>query len=132
VRSENVEVIHRVLEHWRREEQIPASLLDPGAEWVTPPEGVEPGTRSGASGFAAAERDFARSFRVRDLVVDRVEERGERVVTALTVAVEGRRSGAATEFRLSVLWTLRSGRLARFEWVNDGEAAAATLRTESA
>ena len=53
--EENVEVVRRLYEAWEREGfGVVRELMDPSIEWVNPAYAVEPGTRRGYDGFAAA------------------------------------------------------------------------------
>jgi len=116
-----------VLDLWRRGERVPDELLDPEIEWVNPDRAVESGTRRGREGWARAQRNYTDSFELLDVEIERIAERGDRVITLLRMTSEGKGSGVSTTLRMSGIWTVRERRLARFEWHTGPEAALAAL-----
>jgi ketosteroid isomerase-like protein len=115
------EVVEKVLGHWTRDESLPEGLLDPDVEWVNPPDAIERGTRSGRGGWGGAEENWRQGFSSIRFEVERVEAAGDRVATAVRCFSVARGSGLEVEQVLGFLFTVRDGRVVRFEWSNDAE-----------
>ena len=71
--------------------------------------------------LAAVEGSFVDY--VHDL--NRLVEAGDKVMAYVTFRARGRDSGAVVEKPEQHVWTLREGRVVRFEWFNDEAAAKA-------
>ncbi|MFL5820896.1 MAG: nuclear transport factor 2 family protein [Solirubrobacteraceae bacterium] len=126
--DDNVEIVRRILETWRRGESPAAEgLLDEQVEWVNAPEAVEPGTRRGIRAFEAAAASVVESFENVRLEVDELIPSGDRVLMLGTIVVRGRESSAELRQRVAQLWTLRQGRALRVELLLDPERARAAL-----
>ena len=119
------EVVETVLGHWSRDESLPEGLLDPEVEWVNPHDAIERGTRSGRGGWGGAERNWRQGFSSIRFEVERTKAEGERVAAAVRCHSVARGSGLEVEQVLGFLFTVREGRVVRFEWSNDAEG---TLR----
>jgi len=115
------EVAEKVLALWSAGENLPGELLDPEVEWVNPTDSVESGTRHGTAGWEGAERNWTQSFSEVRFEIERAEERGDLVATAVRCFSTARGSGLEIERVLGFLWTIREGRVVRFEWSNDPE-----------
>jgi uncharacterized protein len=121
--EENVEVVRRILEQWEEGSPISSGLLDPEVEWVNPPDAVEPGTRRGIDAFGKAAQAVTDTIDGVRLEVDEILDAGERVALLATLYGRGRGSGVEVEFRLSHVWTIRDGKVVRFEWFNSATEA---------
>ena len=122
--EENVEVVRRILEVWGEEGSLMSSgLLDPEVEWVNPPDAVEPGTRRGIDAFDKAAQTVTDTIDGVRLEVDEILDAGERVALLATLYGRGRGSGVEVEFKLSHVWTIRDGKVVRFEWFNSATEA---------
>jgi ketosteroid isomerase-like protein len=127
------EIVRRIYAE-RLIDRDPKRLLDefatPDIEYVDPAEAVDPGTRRGRAEVGRALRRARQSFPSYEHELDEVFDRGDAVVAAVTF--RGGRRGSQSEIveRRAHTWTLREGRIVRFEWGRDLEAAlqAAGLR----
>ena len=123
----DLETIRRVYKAWNSPEGMAAALplMDPDIEYVNPESAIEGGTRRGYAGMtevlAAVEGSFV------DYVHDphRLVEAGDKVMAYVTFRARGRDSGAVVEKPEQHVWTLREGRVVRFEWFHDEAAAKA-------
>jgi len=108
--------------------------MDAAVEWMTadvefvnPHDAVEPGTRRGHDGFRAAIANMRATFPVFAYSVATLEERGDRVIASATF----RARSEAQETDISALrhhvWTMRDGKVVRFEWFNSREEALAAF-----
>jgi ketosteroid isomerase-like protein len=95
--------------------------MHPDIEWVNPPDAIETGTRTGVAGFEEAESAFPRAYSSIDIEVELLEERGDEVFLNTGVLFHGRASGIEFRQRIAMIFTLRDGRVTRFEWSNDPE-----------
>lgn len=119
VSQENVDVIRRIYAVWAKEgSPVPSGLLDPDIEWVNPPDAVERGTRRGVEEFATAVTALGDTFEGVAVDIDEILDAGDRVVVLATLHGRGRGSGADVEHRQGYVWTLRDGKVVRFEWFN--------------
>ena len=129
--EENVEIVRRGFEEWRRTRTLDFDLLDRDVEWVlhgTPAGEVSLRGKEGVRGWFA-DQDSAWSdqwWEVEDL---RKTSDG-RVLAFLTAHPVGRSSGTSVTLPLANIWTLRDGRVTRFEMFIDRDEAleAAGLR----
>jgi ketosteroid isomerase-like protein len=117
-------VVRRVYDMFTRAMSVDAAfaefqtLLHPDAEYVNPPDAVEPGTRRGIDGWRAALSSTAEglgqdaSFEVKELV-----ERGERVFALVSLRTGGTASGVEVDGpTIGTVWTVRDGLVCRFVW----------------
>ncbi|MGE5857805.1 MAG: nuclear transport factor 2 family protein [Solirubrobacterales bacterium] len=105
-------------------------MTDSDIEWVNPGDAIETGTRQGRRGFEEAESAFRRAYRSIRIEVERRVEFGGRVGLIAEALFEGRGSGIEVRQRMGMLFTIREGRLARFEWSNDPEGLLASVESE--
>lgn len=119
--ASNREIVDRILEHWRRLEAIPPELLADDVEFVNAPDAIEPGTRHGQTEFREAGSAFGRAYSSLEIEVERLTEAGDRVGVIAGMRLTGRGSGIEFNERMGWLFTIRDGRLARFEWSRDPE-----------
>jgi ketosteroid isomerase-like protein len=123
--QENVEIVRRIYEEQmmdRGQERL-RELFTPDVEYVNPPEAIEPGTRHGP---VAVEKAFRSSADYFDLPWNEVRELfdcGHAVVAAVSFRTRGRGSQSEVLQEEAHTWTLRDGRIARFEWGRDLGAA---------
>jgi uncharacterized protein len=116
--QENVEIVRGIYDAWALSD-FPGSehLLDPEIEYVNPPDAVEPGTRYGLAAFRrAVEQVFVEGWESWRYEPERFTPCGDRVAVVLRYRARGRGSRVDVEGRMSALWTLRGGKVVRFEW----------------
>jgi ketosteroid isomerase-like protein len=84
-----------------------------------PPYAVEPGVRRGLGAVAQAMRRFAEVWETSRHELRELYDCGDAVVAAVNWHIRGR--GSEREFvnKEAHTWTLREGRIARFEWGQD-------------
>jgi ketosteroid isomerase-like protein len=122
----NLETVRRLYEAWMRDGFGPVpDLMDPEIEWVNPPYAVEPGTRRGYAGFAAASDAFGAVYRDSRISDPKIYEAGERI--AVTARMSTRSVGdVPLEAERGYVFDLRDGKVVRFSWfVDPAEALAA-------
>jgi uncharacterized protein len=124
VSQENVDVIQRIYAVWAKEgSPIPSGLLDPEVEWVNPPDAIERGTHRGIEAFAGAADAVSDTFEGVGVDIDEMLDAGDEVVVLATLHGRGRGSGADVERRQGYVWTLRDGKVVRFQWFNHPDDA---------
>jgi ketosteroid isomerase-like protein len=129
----NVEIVRRIYEEGlihQDPERLVAELATPDIEYVNPPYAVEPGIRRGPAEVARALRRAHELFASPRYVIDQLFDCGDTVVAALRFYAQGRGSESEAVQEEVHSWTLRDGRIARFEWGRDRAKAleAAGLR----
>jgi ketosteroid isomerase-like protein len=95
--------------------------MHPDIEWINPQNAIETGTRQGHEGFGEAETAFRRAYSAIEIEVERQIERGDTVGVIVETLVHGRGSGIEVRQRQGMVFTIRDGRIARFEWSTDPE-----------
>ena len=126
--EENVELVRHLYESglFDRDPEELLKLATPDIEYVNPPYAVEPGVRHGLVAVAQAMRRFAEVWDTSRHELRELYDCGDAVVAAVKWHIRGR--GSEQEFvnKEAHTWTLRGGRIARFEWGQDlGTALAA-------
>ena len=117
--QENVEIVRSVYDAWARDQLPgPARLFDPKIEYVNPPDAVEPGTRHGLAAFSRAVHDMVEGWETWQIEPERFIPAGERVAVVVRYRAHWRTSGVDVESHESALWTLRDGKVVRYEWFN--------------
>ena len=125
----NAEIVRRFYETWSRGELPgPADCMDPDIEYVNPEGAIEPGTRRGIAEFSAALSKTFEAWEYWRAEPEELREVGDHVVAVLTYRTKGRGSGVEIEGRESALWTLRDGKVIRYEWFHGVDDAAAAAR----
>jgi ketosteroid isomerase-like protein len=120
----NAEVVRRFYDVWAKDEfPGPLELMDPEIEYVNPAEAVEPGTRLGLSAFTKAVEKLLQSWEYWRADVEEIETVGDQVAVVVRYRTRGRGSGIDVEGRESALWTLRGGKVVRYEWFKRPEEA---------
>jgi len=123
----NVEIVRRFYEAWARGELPgPPELMDPAIEYVNPAGAVEPGIRRGLAAFGAAVDKVFEGWATWEMEPERFDEVGDRVAVIVRYRARARSSGLEVEGRESALWTVRDGRIIRYEWFHEaGDAGRA-------
>jgi ketosteroid isomerase-like protein len=124
--EENVEIVRRIYEDgliYRDPERLVAELATPDVEYVNPPYAIEPGIRHGPGEVTAALRQAHELFAAPRYVIKELFDGGDTVVADLSFYVHGRGSETEAVQEEVHTWTLRDGRIARFEWGRDRNKA---------
>ena len=130
--QENVEIVRRIYQDGlfdHQPDQVLA-LAAPDVEYVNPPEAVDPGVRRGTAEVARAFQNLSESFDVFRHELHELFDAGDSVVAWVSFRTRSGGSEAEVVQKEAHTWTLRSGRVVRFEWGRDLKAAleAAGLR----
>ena len=113
----NVEVVRSVYEAWARDDLPgPADLFDTQIEYVNPRGAVEPGTRHGLEAFGRAVEKVFEGWETWQIEPERFVPIEDRVAVVLRYRAYWRMSGVAVEAHESALWTIRDGKVVRYEW----------------
>ena len=117
----NVERLRRLYDG----EDIAALEVTDDAEFVNPPEAIEPGIRRGAAEVTRALRKPYEAFDTTRYEVHDFFDGGDTVVAS--VDFSARIGGSDSEVVQEEVhtWTFREGKVARFEWGRDLDAALA-------
>lgn len=90
-------------------------------------DAVEPGTRHGQAGFDDAGSAFGRAYSSLDFQIEQRVEAGDSVGLIVNMHLTGRGSGIEVDERMGWLFTMRDGKLWRFEWSRDPEGLLSRL-----
>jgi ketosteroid isomerase-like protein len=113
----NVEVVRRFYEAWARDEfPGPVELMDPDIEYANPTGAVEPGTRRGLPAFKRAVEKMLESWEFWRAEPEELKPIGSQVAVVVRYRTRGRGSGIEVAGRESALWTLRDGKVVRYQW----------------
>jgi ketosteroid isomerase-like protein len=130
--QDNVEVVRRIYQDGLFDDK-PDELLAltaPDLEFVNPPEAVDPGVRRGTAEVALALQNLSESFDSIRHELHELFDAGDSVVAWVSFCTRSGGSESEIVQKEAHTWTLRDGRIVRFEWGRDLEAAleAAGLR----
>jgi uncharacterized protein len=120
-----VEIVRRIYDVWNRKDgsQEALDFISDELEYVNPPYAVHPGTRHGQEGWIAAGENLTESFDRWVHEPGEIIEHGDKVVVMATFRARGRGSSVDLEKFEPHIWTLREGKVVRFEWFNDRDEA---------
>jgi ketosteroid isomerase-like protein len=121
----DLDTVRRIYELWNGPEGMAAALalFDPEVEYVNPDSAVERGVRRGHDGMLEVLNAVDGSFADYVHEVERLVDAGDKVMAYVIFRARGRDSGALVEKPEQHVWTLRDGRVVRFEWFHDEPAA---------
>jgi len=124
--QENVDLVRHVYDAgWI--DQDPAEWLPDRAtadvEYVNPADAVEPGVRRGVDDVVAAMRGFSEVWRGSRHELHELFDGGDIVVASVSWHTLTRGSETELVQEEAHSWTIRDGRIARFEWGRDLSAA---------
>ena len=122
---ENVETVRRIYAQGLldREPDRLLELATPDVEYVNPPEAVEPGVRRGQTEVAKAVRNLSHPFDSTRNELCGLFDGGDIVVASVRFCTRSRGSRSEVVQEEAHTWTLRDGKIARFEWGRDLGAA---------
>ena len=116
----NAEIVRSLYERWANGEN-PGDLYDADIEWSMPHPG---GQVKGRDEVVAFLRSFMGAWDEHEMELEEVQELDDgRVLVLFTERARGRLSGVETEVRPAGLYTLRDGRIVRFEATGDRDEA---------
>jgi uncharacterized protein len=105
--------------------------MDPEIAVVMPPDLPDTGTYRGLEAMADYMRGFLEPWERVTIEAEELIANGDRVFAAATQRATGAGSGTQTELRFFQVWTLRDGRIIRFEAFRDRGAALAAAGIET-
>jgi ketosteroid isomerase-like protein len=98
-------------------------LFDAEVEWIEAPERVDARTFRGHDGIVDSWRRWLEDFNQYEVVAERYEDHGERVLVAGRERGRGLGSGVPTESAIYSVFTVKDGRILRYEEFYDETAA---------
>ncbi len=126
--QENIEIVRRIYAAWTGNDVPgPVELLDRDIEYVNPEGAIEPGTRRGLEAFTEATQRVVEAWEFWRVEPESLTAVGEQIVAVVRYTARGRGSGVDVEGRESALWTMRKGKVIRYQWfhgVDDASEAA--------
>src|ERR1700731_1435481 len=115
--QENVEIVRRLYEAWQRDGYgVVPELMDPDIEFVNPVYAVEPGTRHGYDGFAAAARSLSSVYSDFRASAAEFYDVGDRVAVTATVTTRSAGRDVPIEAQRGYVFDFRGGKVIRFAW----------------
>jgi ketosteroid isomerase-like protein len=118
--QDHIEIVRRFYDAWSNHEfPGPVGHMDPDIEYVNPPGAIEPGTRHGLPEFTRAVEKVLDAWEFWWAEPEELKPVGEHVAVLVRYRARGRGSGAEVEGRESALWTLRDGKVVRYEWFHE-------------
>jgi uncharacterized protein len=119
--QQNVELVRHIYESglFDRDPEELLRLATADVEYVNPPYAIEPGVRRGFVAVAQAMRRFAELWDESRHELRELYDCGDIVVAAVSWHILSRGSERALVNKEAHTWTLRGGRIARFEWGQD-------------
>jgi ketosteroid isomerase-like protein len=122
--QENTEIVRRMYAAWADDHVPgPVELLDRDIEYVNPGGAIEPGTRRGLDAFTDATQKLFEAWEYWRAEPESLTAVGGQVVAVVRYRARGRGSGMEVEGRESALWTLRDGKVIRYEWFHGADDA---------
>jgi uncharacterized protein len=130
VSADNLDTVQRVYEAWNSDEGMPAllSLWDTDVEFVNPGSAIEGGTHQGHAGLVKAIDALDAAFVDYRHDPEELIELGDKVMVLVTFRARGRDSGVPVEISEQHVWTLRDGKIIRFQWFHDEASAKQAAR----
>ena len=121
VDDENAEILRGFMDAWnRRDLEAILARSDPEIEYVNAPTAVEPGTRRGHEGIAEVVRKQWELLGDARVELEWLEQRGERIIGPARISRRMPDSDATVDVRGLSAWTIRDGRVSRFELLGVG------------
>ncbi len=125
--QENVEVVRAVIDGWLRGDPATLELISDDVVYVSPPTMPGGKTYHGHEGVLQWVVDWRQEWTHYELDVLRVHDLGDRVVTVERNRATGKRSGVGVDMQTVSLWTLRDGKIVRWQgYASEAEALEAT------
>jgi uncharacterized protein len=120
----NVDLVRRIYDALLRDDLDAAlEFMDERIEYVNPDYAVEAGRRYGHAGIRANVENMRISFDYWRFEPEEFLDAGEQVAVLGTFRARGRDSGIEIERRQSRLWTIRDGKVIRYQWFDGPDEA---------
>ena len=121
--EENIELVRDLVDAWNHQDtEGMLALVDPSAEYVNPPNAVEPGTRRGHDGLVAVVQKQWEALPDALQEIERFHDRGDEIITEGRVSRAMPGSDARISNPLLISWKFRDGKLVRVEQLGAGPA----------
>jgi ketosteroid isomerase-like protein len=122
--QENIEIVRLIYAAWAAGGVPgPVELLDRDIEYVNPGGAIEAGTRHGLAAFTEATQKVFEAWESWQAEPQSLTAVGGQVVAVVRYTARGRSSGLEVKGRESALWTLRDGKVIRYQWFHDADDA---------
>jgi uncharacterized protein len=125
---ENLDVVRAVIDGWLRGDSATLELISDDVVYVSPPTVPDGKTYHGHEGVLQWVVDWRQEWSDYELEVLRFEDLGDRVLTVERNRAVGKRSGVAVDMQTVSLWTLRDGKVARWQGFATEEEALEAAR----
>lgn len=117
--STNLDLVRSIYADWARGDFSDLEWAHSEIEYVNPPGAIEPGTRRGLAAFRRAIASVFEGWDTWHMEPQKLEAFGDQVAVAVRYRGRGRGSGAEVEGFESALWTVRKGKVVRYEWFHE-------------
>ena len=129
--QENAEILHRLFQRWATGD-LTADCFDPDIEYLRTGTGnpIMEGRWLGRDEVSTAMRDYIRAFSDLRIEAERIVDLGgDRVLVLSRHNARGKQSGVPIEHEIGDLFTMRDGRIVRYEsyWIRAEAIEAAGL-----
>jgi ketosteroid isomerase-like protein len=115
---DNAQRLRDILDELFAGRSLGRDVLAKDAEWVNPPDAVEPGTRHGADGFNRAIRSVFATWDDVHFDTERMIESGDHVIALGVLRGHVHAAGMEVEAAHGQVWTFRDGLVTRMQWFN--------------
>jgi ketosteroid isomerase-like protein len=127
----DVEILGEVYARWAAGDlRAGVELLDADVVSIWPSEFPTSGATLGVQGHKRAMREWLREWERLELVAERLVDARGSVVVPFRLTARGRASGVTVERRWAHVWTMRGGKVVRFEVFLSVDAAFAAAGME--
>jgi ketosteroid isomerase-like protein len=116
--QENINSLRWILQQLFGGRGIRPEMLAEDAEWVNPPDAIEPGTRRGADSFNAAITAVFDTWDDVRFDTERVIDNGDDIVALGLLRGRVDAPGMEVNSPHGQIWTFRDGRVVRMRWFN--------------
>ena len=129
--QENVEILRRLFQRWATGD-LRADCFDPDIEYLRTGTGnpIMEGRWLGRDEVSTAMRDYIRAFSDLRIEAERIVDLGgDRVLVLTRHTARGKQSGVPIEHKIGDLFTMRDGRIVRYDsyWIRAEALEAAGL-----
>jgi ketosteroid isomerase-like protein len=123
--QENVEIVRAVIDGWLRGDPATLEFLSEDVVYVAPPDmpRVSGGTYRGHPGVLQWVVDWRQGWSDYELDIERIEDLGDQVLTIERNRATGKRSQVPVDMQTVHLWTLRDGKVVRWQGYASPEEA---------
>ena len=118
-----MEVVRGVIDGWVRGDSATLDLIAENVTYVAPSAMLGGGIYRGHEGVLQWFVDWRREWTDYVMEVESYEDLGDQVLTIERNRAMGKRSGVAVDMRTTSLWTLRDGKVTRWEGFPSEEEA---------